>query len=80
MELFLISLVDILISLVYIFFLDPRLMDFASYYAQAEDFLDGERDFSNLNGFNGPAYYPAGNIYLYALLSLTKINYNLLYS
>ena len=79
---YLLSLVDLAISLYSIFFRtqDRGVTDFSSYYAQGEAFLDGERDYNKLNGPNGPPYYPAGHVYFYAFISWSGLAYNLLYS
>jgi hypothetical protein len=42
--------------------------------------LNGSRDYSEIDGEEGLAAYPAGNTYLYSLLSLAGVNYNIFYS
>ncbi|GAA5890456.1 hypothetical protein JCM6882_002927 [Rhodosporidiobolus microsporus] len=43
-------------------------IDFSTYLQQAELFLNGERDYSQIRGESGLCYYPAAHLYLYSLL------------
>ncbi|GAA6035429.1 hypothetical protein JCM8097_000251 [Rhodosporidiobolus ruineniae] len=43
-------------------------IDFSTYLQQAELFLHGERDYSQIEGESGLAYYPATHLYLYSLI------------
>ncbi|WFD44488.1 dolichyl-P-Man:Man5GlcNAc2-PP-dolichol alpha-1,3-mannosyltransferase [Malassezia psittaci] len=44
-------------------------IDFTTYVRQARLFVDGERDYSRINPWNGsgPCVYPAGHLYVYAV-------------
>ncbi|WFD00422.1 dolichyl-P-Man:Man5GlcNAc2-PP-dolichol alpha-1,3-mannosyltransferase [Malassezia yamatoensis] len=45
-------------------------IDFTTYVRQAQLFMNGERDYSRINPWNGsgPCVYPAGHLYVYAVL------------
>lgn len=43
-------------------------IDYSTYMQQAASFLKGERDYKNITGDTGPCVYPAGHLYVYALL------------
>ena len=56
-------------------------IDFQTYLGQAALYLDGERDYSNLDppGGSGPCVYPAAHIYLYSFFHwLTHAGGNIL--
>ncbi|GAA5863844.1 hypothetical protein JCM8547_006082 [Rhodosporidiobolus lusitaniae] len=43
-------------------------IDFSTYLEQAQHFLNGERDYSQIRGESGPCVYPSLHLYLYSLL------------
>ena len=43
-------------------------IDWVAYMEEVEGFLDGERDYIKLKGQTGPLVYPAGFVYVFALL------------
>ncbi|GAA5828542.1 hypothetical protein JCM11251_000842 [Rhodosporidiobolus azoricus] len=43
-------------------------IDFSTYLQQAEHFINGQRDYSQIRGESGPCYYPATHLYLYSFL------------
>ena len=45
-------------------------LDYSSYHGQAQMYLDGEKDYSNLYGVRGPSQYPALHLYTYTIFNL----------
>lgn len=45
-------------------------MDWNSYVTQIEQVIDGERDYAQIKGENGPLVYPAGHVYHFLLVYL----------
>ena len=43
-------------------------IDYATYLAQKNAVLAGERDYSKIHGPQGPLVYPAGHVWLYAVI------------
>ena len=43
-------------------------IDWVAYMQEVSGVLDGERDYSKLRGDTGPLVYPAGFVYLFAVL------------
>ncbi|KAH9981353.1 ALG3 protein-domain-containing protein [Lactifluus volemus] len=43
-------------------------IDWETYMHQVKIYLDGERDYSSISGPTGPLVYPAGHVYIHALL------------
>ncbi|KAI9789966.1 MAG: dolichyl-P-Man:Man(5)GlcNAc(2)-PP-dolichol alpha-1,3-mannosyltransferase [Piccolia ochrophora] len=48
-------------------------IDWTAYMQQVRTYLDGERDYTQIEGDTGPLVYPAGHVYVYrALYALTN--------
>ncbi|KAJ5973416.1 hypothetical protein N7481_010626 [Penicillium waksmanii] len=43
-------------------------IDWTTYMQQVKLYLDGERNYPSIEGSTGPLVYPAGHVYIYALL------------
>ncbi|EEB91122.1 hypothetical protein MPER_10573, partial [Moniliophthora perniciosa FA553] len=43
-------------------------IDWETYIIQVQQFLKGERDYSQITGPTGPLVYPAGHLYIHTLL------------
>lgn len=43
-------------------------IDWKAYMEQAEQYIDGQRDYSMIKGNTGPLVYPAAHLYIYSAL------------
>ncbi|GAB4832355.1 dolichyl-P-Man:Man(5)GlcNAc(2)-PP-dolichol alpha-1,3-mannosyltransferase [Ancistrocladus abbreviatus] len=57
----------ILVSLI-IAYVPYTKIDWDAYMSQVSGFLEGERDYANLEGDTGPLVYPAGFLYIYSAI------------
>ncbi|KAL2896499.1 Dol-P-Man:Man(5)GlcNAc(2)-PP-Dol alpha-1 3-mannosyltransferase [Bienertia sinuspersici] len=48
--------------------LENTKIDWDAYMSQVSEFLNGERDYSNIEGDTGPLVYPAGFLYVYSAI------------
>lgn len=61
-------LVDALLSAWVVYKVPYTEIDWKAYMSQVESFRNGERNYSKLVGETGPCVYPAGYVYIYAIL------------
>lgn len=61
-------LVDAVISALVVYKVPYTEIDWEAYMSQVESFRNGERNYSKLVGGTGPCVYPAGYVYIYAIL------------
>ncbi|KAL2345405.1 hypothetical protein Fmac_006690 [Flemingia macrophylla] len=57
---------DALLVFLIIAFVPYTKIDWDAYMSQVSGFLEGERDYRNLEGDTGPLVYPAGFLYIYS--------------
>jgi alpha-1,3-mannosyltransferase len=57
---------DALLVAAIITYIPYTKIDWDAYMAQVSGFLEGERDYANLQGDTGPLVYPAGFLYVYS--------------
>ncbi|KAH9966605.1 glycosyltransferase family 58 protein [Russula dissimulans] len=77
----LVVIADVALTQLIIRFVPFTEIDWETYMHQVKVFLDGERDYSAISGPTGPLVYPAGHVYIHALLyRLTDAGRNLMLS
>ena len=62
--------IELLKCTYFVMFQDYRDLDYSSYYDQARIYLEGEKNYSELYGTQGPISYPALHLYTYALIAM----------
>ncbi|XP_058200134.1 dol-P-Man:Man(5)GlcNAc(2)-PP-Dol alpha-1,3-mannosyltransferase isoform X1 [Rhododendron vialii] len=65
---FALLLVDALLVSLIIAYVPYTKIDWDAYMSQVSGFLEGERDYRNLEGDTGPLVYPAGFLYIYSAI------------
>ncbi|KAK6940967.1 Glycosyltransferase, ALG3 [Dillenia turbinata] len=60
--------IDALLVSLIIAYVPYTKIDWDAYMSQVSGFLEGERDYQNLEGDTGPLVYPAGFLYVYSAL------------
>jgi alpha-1,3-mannosyltransferase len=64
----LVAVAQLIISVAIIYKVKYTEIDWTAYMQQVEGFLEGERDYFNLQGDTGPLVYPAGFLYIFTVL------------
>uniref|UniRef100_A0AC34PW60 Dol-P-Man:Man(5)GlcNAc(2)-PP-Dol alpha-1,3-mannosyltransferase n=1 Tax=Panagrolaimus sp. JU765 TaxID=591449 RepID=A0AC34PW60_9BILA len=59
---------DVILSKILIDVIPYTEIDFSTYMQQVECFLNGERNYTRIEGDTGPVVYPAGHIWFYSLM------------
>ncbi|KNA19570.1 hypothetical protein SOVF_060290 isoform A [Spinacia oleracea] len=59
---------DAVLILFIIAYVPYTKIDWDAYMSQVSEFLNGERDYSNIEGDTGPLVYPAGFLYVYTAI------------
>ncbi|KAL6968485.1 dolichyl-P-Man:Man5GlcNAc2-PP-dolichol alpha-1,3-mannosyltransferase [Sarracenia purpurea var. burkii] len=65
---FVLLFIDVLLVSLIIAYVPYTKIDWDAYMSQVHGFLEGERDYRNLNGDTGPLVYPAGFLYIYSAM------------
>ena len=66
--LYLILACEVIFSILILYKVSYTEIDFSTYMQQVEVFLNGERDYLKIRGDSGPLVYPAGHLYLFAII------------
>ncbi|KAL7677980.1 hypothetical protein ACOME3_004208 [Neoechinorhynchus agilis] len=64
----LLFLLDLIISIFILVKVPYTEIDWSTYMQQANQYLNGQRDYANISGDTGPLVYPAGHLYVFSIL------------